>query len=272
MTNETLESSKSDHMNYAIGARLKSAREALGFNQKDVASQLRLHENVITMLENDSYPDDLPMIFVRGYIRSYAKFVELPDYVIKEILNPVQPPVMQQTTEMETKLKSMFEPTIEHSMRHSEPTLSARSKKLIMRTFTLAIILTLGGLLLGWWYNHSTMTARSADHLTSSIPFDMGAPPAAQESASQTTIQAPVQTGNPSTGSIQIPLAPQVSNALSNSATKPVATDNTPTNHLGEPINEADELVTITKVSVSSKAMDKATTENQVNNDETIEE
>src|SRR5665213_1734896 len=119
MTNETTLSSKSDHINYAIGARLKAAREALRFNQKDVANQLRLHEKLISMLENDTYPADLPMIFVRGYIRSYCKFVELPDYVIKEALQPVQPPVMhvaEPEPKSEPKPKQKFEPVMERSV------------------------------------------------------------------------------------------------------------------------------------------------------------
>jgi ribosome-binding protein aMBF1 (putative translation factor) len=58
MTNETTQTSKPDQINYTIGARLKSAREAMGMDQKEVATHLRLHEKMINMLEKDTYPND----------------------------------------------------------------------------------------------------------------------------------------------------------------------------------------------------------------------
>lgn len=61
------------------GEKLKSARESLGLSIWDVASQLYLSERVIQALEEDDYHDGLPVrAFVRGYVQSYSKLLNLP--------------------------------------------------------------------------------------------------------------------------------------------------------------------------------------------------
>lgn len=59
------------------GALLRRAREDRGWSVAEVAGKLHLTESAIVNLETDHY-DELPGVtFVRGYIRSYAKLVEL---------------------------------------------------------------------------------------------------------------------------------------------------------------------------------------------------
>lgn len=62
------------------GNLLRQARKNRGWNVAEVANQLHLTESAVLSLEADRY-DELPGVtFVRGYIRSYAKLVELdPD-------------------------------------------------------------------------------------------------------------------------------------------------------------------------------------------------
>lgn len=208
MTNETTQTSNPGQFDYTIGARLKSAREAMGMDQKEVASHLRLHEKVIHMLEKDTYPNDLPIIFLRGYIRSYGKFVQISEYEIKEALKPIQPPAVQ-APEPERLI--------------AKPVMSEHTRIMLMRTSTYAIGFTLLGLVWVWWHNHSANTTKTTEHALS-IPFDMGVPAAAHESASTTTELNPVQAGAATSVAIKIPLAPQVNNALSTAAAKPVAT------------------------------------------------
>lgn len=62
----------------SFGRALAAAREARGLSQSDVAAQLRLHVRQVQALE----AEDLALLpegaFVRGYVRNYAKLVELP--------------------------------------------------------------------------------------------------------------------------------------------------------------------------------------------------
>ena len=62
------------------GAQLKQAREAAGRTVEDVASYLHLTTQVIDSIESDHYQDRksvIPFTFVKGYLRSYAKFLQL---------------------------------------------------------------------------------------------------------------------------------------------------------------------------------------------------
>ncbi len=59
------------------GHMLRQAREKLGMELKDIASQLNLQADIIASLEDDD-SDKLPApTYVRGYIRSYARIVHL---------------------------------------------------------------------------------------------------------------------------------------------------------------------------------------------------
>ena len=66
------------------GELLRSQRETLGLSVQHVADTLNLTMHFIRSLESDSY-DKLPGdVFVRGYIRSYARLVGLdPDQLIE---------------------------------------------------------------------------------------------------------------------------------------------------------------------------------------------
>ena len=60
-----------------IGAVLRQGRESAALSISYVAAQIHLHENVIRALENDQF-DQLPGgVFTRGYIRSYAKLLDI---------------------------------------------------------------------------------------------------------------------------------------------------------------------------------------------------
>ena len=60
-----------------VGEVLRKAREAASYSVAYVAAQTHLKEEVIIALENEQY-DQLPSdVFVRGYIRSYAKLLDI---------------------------------------------------------------------------------------------------------------------------------------------------------------------------------------------------
>lgn len=60
------------------GQRLRSGREAAGLTQAEMANRMHLSVSYIKALEADDY-DRLPeAAFVRGYIKNYARLVNLP--------------------------------------------------------------------------------------------------------------------------------------------------------------------------------------------------
>lgn len=70
------------------GQRLRAAREALGLGLNDIAKRMRLQEHVIHQIEQDMYDENTALVFVKGYLRSYAVLVGLnPDQIIQDFLS-----------------------------------------------------------------------------------------------------------------------------------------------------------------------------------------
>jgi len=61
-----------------FGSELVKARKALSLTAADVADKLLISEDIIKAIEN-SQVENLPALtFTRGYIRSYARLVDVP--------------------------------------------------------------------------------------------------------------------------------------------------------------------------------------------------
>lgn len=68
------------------GQQLASARKEKGLSQEDVAAELRLSVTYVKAIEADEY-DRLPeATFVRGYVRNYARLLELSENETKEVI------------------------------------------------------------------------------------------------------------------------------------------------------------------------------------------
>ena len=62
----------------SAGARLKWARERAGLTVNDVAARLRLHPAQVRALESETFKALPEAAYVRGFVRSYARIVDLP--------------------------------------------------------------------------------------------------------------------------------------------------------------------------------------------------
>jgi len=60
-----------------LGASLRSAREAKGISQQDVSNSLRFSVKQIEALENNAFELFPDAMMTRGFIRSYAKYLEI---------------------------------------------------------------------------------------------------------------------------------------------------------------------------------------------------
>lgn len=61
----------------SIGERLRTARENMNLSQEKLAALLHLQVNIIQSLENDQFDQLAAPTYVKGYIRSVARHVEL---------------------------------------------------------------------------------------------------------------------------------------------------------------------------------------------------
>ena len=71
----------------SFGRALAAAREARGLTQSDVAAQLRLHVRQVKALEEEDLTALPEGPFVRGYVRSFARLVDLPAEPLLSLLN-----------------------------------------------------------------------------------------------------------------------------------------------------------------------------------------
>ena len=70
-------SNKEKHANASIGDTLRQAREACSYSITYVAAHTHLNEDVIVAIENDEHDKLSSPVFVKGYIRSYAKLLDI---------------------------------------------------------------------------------------------------------------------------------------------------------------------------------------------------
>ena len=68
-----------DEAGSAVGRRLREARNRREMGLERVAKELHLDVSVINAIENDDRASMPAPIFVQGYIRSYARLLELPE-------------------------------------------------------------------------------------------------------------------------------------------------------------------------------------------------
>ena len=59
------------------GALLRAAREKDNLTVADVASNLRINEQMLADIEADDFSHAPAVIYVRGYLRAYARMVDL---------------------------------------------------------------------------------------------------------------------------------------------------------------------------------------------------
>ncbi|MHB9805157.1 cytoskeleton protein RodZ [Pantoea ananatis] len=133
---------------HSTGTRLRLAREQMGLTQQHVAERLCLKLTTVRDIEEDKSPADLASTFLRGYIRSYARLVHIPE---EELL----PMLEKQTPVRAAKIEPM-----------QSFSLGKRRKKRDgwLMIFTWLVVFVVIGLTGAWWWqNHKA----SQDELVS---------------------------------------------------------------------------------------------------------
>ncbi|MCC0139714.1 cytoskeleton protein RodZ [Citrobacter freundii] len=157
----------------STGIRLRNAREQLGFSQQAVAERLCLKVSTVRDIEEDKAPADLASTFLRGYIRSYARLVHIPE---EELLLGLE----KQAPIRPAKVAPM-----------QSFSLGKRRKKRDgwLMTFTWLVLFVVVGLTGAWWWqNHkaqqeeiTTMADQSSAELNAgkegaqNVPLDTSA-------------------------------------------------------------------------------------------------
>ncbi|EPG9695739.1 cytoskeleton protein RodZ [Klebsiella aerogenes] len=178
----------------STGARLRNAREQLGLSQQAVAERLCLKVSTVRDIEEDKAPADLASTFLRGYIRSYARLVHIPE---EELL----PMMAKQAPIRAAKVAPM-----------QSFSLGKRRKKRDgwLMSFTWLILFVVIGLSGAWWWqdhkaqqeeitsmaDQSTSDLNSSDNGSQSIPLDTSSANNAPDATAANSNSAPVDTSN----------------------------------------------------------------------------
>ncbi|MCQ4166416.1 helix-turn-helix domain-containing protein [Tahibacter harae] len=75
-----------------LGQRLRAARERRGWSLDEVSTRLRLPQRVVTTLENNDFQRIEYDVYLRGYLASYARLLEIPLQAVDSQLRERQAP------------------------------------------------------------------------------------------------------------------------------------------------------------------------------------
>ena len=78
MRNKEKDLAPSEQQCLFVGDELKQARKSKQMEVEDVAKQLYINPSIITHLEEENYDRIGAEVFIRGHLKNYAQFLDLP--------------------------------------------------------------------------------------------------------------------------------------------------------------------------------------------------
>ncbi len=202
-----------------LGAHLKFAREAMRLTEKEAAARLHLNVNIITLIENENFAGGPPATFMRGYLRSYARLLNLSENEITLTLKDLE-------SSMPSSLTSA-------PVQQLKP---AKDDERYFHWLTYVIVLVLLILVSVWWSSHSRYVIADVPPTTHETTDAKTATPTSMTSPAETNTSA---TATPTTAVLPSDTAPlQMTGAAASS------TPGTPPTVLAPPTLAAPETST----------------------------
>ena len=125
-----------------LGAYLRKTRENLRLTEKEAAARLNLNTHIIRNIEEEIFFQGPPVTFLRGYIRSYARLLNIPEAEINAAMDET---IGQEVTSFQRSKLMNIAPLHPPKNRY-------------LRGLTYLIVLTLISLVAIWWSSHSKFT------------------------------------------------------------------------------------------------------------------
>ena len=76
----------------SVGALLKTERERLGLSREQITEMTRMRTQVVEAIENEAWDSLPPPVFVRGFLRSYAKVLGVSQDTVIDLYTKLVPP------------------------------------------------------------------------------------------------------------------------------------------------------------------------------------
>lgn len=208
-----------------LGEQLKAAREAMNFSEKEAASRLHLNSRLIALMEAEDFENGPPPTFMRGYLRSYARLVNLNEREVNAAIAHLDSHLVQEPA------------TITPPPINTRPLQSSRR---YVRPMTYGVVLALAGLVTIWWNGHSHESTLSKPILAAINEPNATLAPNSTEISKTLTETAlppeptlpPLQTAEakPATAAPAAqPVAPSSQEAAANASQNPTAGTEQPT-------------------------------------------
>ncbi|MCB1802829.1 MAG: DUF4115 domain-containing protein [Gammaproteobacteria bacterium] len=149
------------------GERLRAARLSMGFDLAKIASELHLTTPVVEALEADDFSEIGARVFVRGYLRNYARIVGMP---VESILRQFD--------------EKWPDDGVRKTMLRQSPTLPADvgPGRGMAGAITWLILIGVVVLFLVWWRGY--LDGIVPEQMRSSVTGDGGSPESAQVASS----------------------------------------------------------------------------------------
>jgi cytoskeleton protein RodZ len=153
------------------GERLQAARIKKGLSLEDVASRMHLSSSILEAIEENNFDVITAPIFVKGYLRAYARIVSLnEDEMIQQYVD----------------FYSEEDPPI-NSTSNMVPELSATDARIKWTTYF--VILVLGVLLAAWWWN------KQQDQ-EPPVSLDVQSSRTEQQASAESVVDSDIQAGS----------------------------------------------------------------------------
>ncbi|MES2217695.1 MAG: helix-turn-helix domain-containing protein [Pseudomonadota bacterium] len=194
------------------GKRFQAAREAMNLSEKDAAARLHLKAHIINIIESERFAEGPPVIFMRGYIRSYGRLLNLPEKDLSQALAQLD-------------FGNPATPTVPSHFRMRES--NSNSSSIWSTAFVMLVLTALVGV---WWWNSHVRNAPVVD--LASIPVETthvaaATPPATPPAEAITPAQINTALGNPASPAAAAPAPSATTPAIAAAPAAPAPTATT---------------------------------------------
>ena len=173
----------------SFGDKLRQTREALNLSLEDAAKAISLRPSILEQLENNEFVQkNVPSTFMKGYVRSYTKFLRIPESEWAHLT-----------------FGEAYKNDLGKNTRATRSVNQYSSHSRWVGTLTTIILLAAVGMTGLWWWQNYQKSNEERDNLV------------------QTYVEKEKTAEVPVTHSNEIPVAVNNQPATSNSETAPVA-------------------------------------------------
>lgn len=173
----------------SFGDKLRQTREALNLSLEDAAKAISLRPSILEQLENNEFVQkNVPSTFMKGYVRSYTKFLRIPESEWAHLT-----------------FGEAYKNDLGKNARATRSVNQYSSHSRWVGTLTTIILLAAVGMTGLWWWQNYQKSNEERDNLV------------------QTYVEKEKKAEVPVTHSNEIPVAVNNQPATSNNETAPVA-------------------------------------------------